>query len=91
MRSESRTVTRDELYEQVWTTPMVHLAIEYGISDVGLAKVCRKHRIPCPGVGYWARKQHGKALRWPRLPRVDDPRLETIRFCWVVLSDEDKE
>ena len=30
-----------ELYEKVWPRPMRILAREYGISDVGLAKVCK--------------------------------------------------
>jgi len=34
------------------------LAQEFGISDVGLAKVCRKHNIPVPPVGYWRRKEN---------------------------------
>lgn len=53
---------REVLYEQVWSTPMRCLAKEYGISDVGLAKVCRKLYIPLPGRGYWARKIAGKAV-----------------------------
>jgi hypothetical protein len=31
------------------------LAEKYGISDVGLAKNCRKLSIPLPGRGYWAK------------------------------------
>jgi len=43
---------RDSLYEEVWATPMATLAKKYGISDVGLAKVCRKLSIPLPGRGH---------------------------------------
>lgn len=50
---------RDSLYEEVWATPMAKLARKYGISDVGLAKVCRKLAIPVPGRGYWAKKEAG--------------------------------
>ena len=50
-------LTRAELYEKVWATPMRSLAKEFGLSDVGLAKVCRKHNIPVPPVGYWRRKE----------------------------------
>jgi hypothetical protein len=39
---------RSELYEKVWATPMTQLAAEFGISDVGLAKACRRHAIPAP-------------------------------------------
>jgi hypothetical protein len=49
-------LTRAELYEKVWATPMRMLAKEFGLSDVGLAKICRKHNIPVPPVGFWRRK-----------------------------------
>lgn len=73
-------LTREELYEQVWTTPMRLLAKSYGISDVGLAKVCKRHKIPRPSLGYWAKKQVGKAPRRPRLPVVHDSMLENVEF-----------
>jgi len=50
---------RQELYEKVWQIPMRKLAAEYGISDVGLAKVCRKLQIPVPGLGHWAKIEWG--------------------------------
>lgn len=53
-------LTRQELYELVWSEPMRTLAKRYGISDVGLAKACRRHRIPRPHRGYWQQKEHGK-------------------------------
>lgn len=49
-------LTRQDLYDQVWTEPMQTLAARYGLSGVGLAKTCRRMNIPIPGRGYWARK-----------------------------------
>jgi hypothetical protein len=50
------------------------LAKEFGMSDVGLAKVCRKHDIPVPPVGYWRRKETGyKVKRPPLRPLKDGP------------------
>jgi hypothetical protein len=46
MGTDNRFWNRDELYEEVWATPMQTLAKKYGISDVGLAKICRKLVIP---------------------------------------------
>lgn len=43
--------TRRELYDLVWSKPMRDLAAELGISDVGLAKVCDRHRVPKPERG----------------------------------------
>jgi hypothetical protein len=59
---------REELYEEVWATPMQALAKKYGISDVGLAKVCRKLSIPLPGRGYWARKAARQDVEQSALP-----------------------
>jgi len=66
------SLTRKELYDLVWSEPMVRLASRYGISDVALAKTCRKHNIPRPPRGYWAKKQFGKAPRKTPLPNPRD-------------------
>ena len=68
MRPERIRLTRAELYEKVWATPMRTLAKEFGMSDVGLAKICRKHNIPVPPVGYWRKKETGYKVNRPRLP-----------------------
>jgi hypothetical protein len=46
-------MTRRELYDLVWSRPMREAARELGISDVGLNKVCVRHRVPVlrPGAG----------------------------------------
>src|SRR5208337_2792418 len=44
------TLSREELYERVWSEPMRTIAPEFGLSDVGLAKICKKHRIPRPPI-----------------------------------------
>jgi hypothetical protein len=71
---------REELYERVWTTPMSSLAKEFGLSDQGLAKKCRKHQIPRPPVGYWAKVAHGKRVIRPKLPSIADRRLDVVEF-----------
>ena len=58
-------ISRTDLYERVWTTPLRTLAKEFGLSDVGLAKLCRRHGIPLPGRGYWVRMQFGKSRNGP--------------------------
>ncbi len=41
-------ISRSQLYDQVWSVPMWTLAKKYGLSDVGLSKICKKHDIPRP-------------------------------------------
>lgn len=59
---------RTELYELVWSQPMIRLAERFGMSDVGLAKACRRAGIPVPPRGYWAKVQHGRPVSRVPLP-----------------------
>jgi hypothetical protein len=74
------TVTRDHLYSQVWATSMSKLALHYGISGNGLAKICDRLRIPYPPRGYWAKKAAGHKDVQYRLPEpsADTPGEVTI-------------
>jgi len=47
-------VTRGELYDLVWSIPMVTASQRYGLSDNGLRKICKKLDVPTPPRGYWA-------------------------------------
>ncbi|MBU8922850.1 MAG: hypothetical protein KOO63_13620 [Bacteroidales bacterium] len=76
MEWETNIIKRDELYLQVWAKPMRNLAKEYGISDSGLAKICKKLEIPRPGRGYWARKAAGQDVEKEPLP-TPGPRTPT--------------
>jgi site-specific recombinase XerD len=53
---------RDDLYRLVWTSPVSEIAARLGVSDVGLAKLCRRAGIPVPARGYWARTEAGQAV-----------------------------
>ena len=61
-------LTRLELYEKIWSTPMVVLAKEFNLSDNGLRKICKKHNIPTPLMGHWQKIQHGKKTTVIKLP-----------------------
>ncbi len=39
---------RVELYELVWQRALMRVAKDFGLSDVGLRKICVKHGIPTP-------------------------------------------
>ncbi len=69
MSNDSITLTRKELYDLVWSEPMIKLADKFGLSDVGLKKKCRTHNIPVPPRGYWARKQAGQKPSVIPLPK----------------------
>ena len=48
-------ITREDLYEAVWSQSVLTLAKGMGISDVGLAKICKALNVPRPPRGYWAK------------------------------------
>jgi hypothetical protein len=61
-------ISREDLYEQVWTTPINQLAETFRISGSYLARVCEALNVPRPPVGYWQKKAVGKAAPRPELP-----------------------
>lgn len=77
----SHSFTRQELYDLVWSEPMVKLAARYGISGNGLAKTCRRANIPVPERGYWAKRQAGHKVSKALLPpaTADTPAQVTIQ------------
>jgi hypothetical protein len=48
---ELLTLSREDLYELVWSKPKTEVARDFGLSDVALAKRCRKLGVPVPGRG----------------------------------------
>jgi len=63
-------IDREDLYKRVWTEPVRKLAAQYGISDVGLSKICKKLNVPKPPRGYWAMIASGKQPPQTPLPKL---------------------
>lgn len=70
--TERTTYDRQVLYEEVWAEPAKVVAASYGVSDVALAKACRRLAVPLPGRGFWAKKKAGKEVS-ARPPLPDPP------------------
>src|ERR1700737_5046631 len=68
--SSASRISREELHQAVWSEPMRKVAKRFGVSDVALAKRCRRMAIPLPGRGYWAKKAAGKKVRPISLPKA---------------------
>jgi len=49
--------SREEIYEQIWSEPIQHVAKKYNVSDVYLARVCKKLNIPRPDAVIGPRRQ----------------------------------
>jgi hypothetical protein len=68
-RQEPKGLTRLDLYEAAWAEPLSRLAPKCCLTDVGLAKLCRRLNIPVPGRGYWRKLETGKRVpKRPALP-----------------------
>lgn len=89
---KARALTRHDLYEAVWTEPISRLAPRCDITDVGLAKLCRRLSIPVPGRGYWRKLETGARVpRRPALPRLEGVSVERVVIWMRVGGAEPKE
>jgi hypothetical protein len=72
MSENIKIVSREELYNLVWSKPLTTLSKEYAYSDNGLRKICIKHNIPLPKSGYWSKLKFNKKVKKEQLPKGDD-------------------
>lgn len=66
--SPSGVVSRESLYELVWSEPMLKVAARFEVSSSYMARVCSLLNVPRPERGYWAKLAVGKAHPKPSLP-----------------------
>jgi hypothetical protein len=84
METETVVYERAKLYAEVWAEPTRTVAHRYGLSDVGLAQICKELRVPRPGRGYWARKKAGRKDRRPSLPALAPGEPAELRYMrWI--------
>lgn len=67
----SKELTRKELYNLVWSKPLTKLSKDFGLSDNGLRKICKKYDIPLPKMGHWQKVQYGKKVEQEKLGHFD--------------------
>jgi hypothetical protein len=80
MNSPTVKLSREQLYKEIWKTPARVLAEQFDISDVGLAKACKRMGIPRPPRGYWRRKETGKPVKTIPLPPAKQTDQLTVEF-----------
>lgn len=73
-------LAREEVYDQVWNTLMRLLARSYGISDAGLAKVRKRHKIPRPSLSTGPRNKSAKRLEGHGCPPSTTPCSKGVEF-----------
>lgn len=55
-------LTRQELYDLVWKTPVSKLLQKYAFSNDGFKKLCKQFDIPLPDGGYWMKLKFNKKV-----------------------------
>ncbi|MDB5801748.1 MAG: hypothetical protein JWL63_2687 [Rhodocyclales bacterium] len=63
-------ISREELYELVWSVPMIKVGERFGVSGSYMARVCTMLRVPRPERGYWAKLGVGRAPTRTPLPEA---------------------
>lgn len=74
-------LTREQIYDLVWSKPMTQVASDLGISDVMLGKICKKRNIPRPQRGYWANLGSSKKKCSFVRPELPDCSSKEQGFC----------
>lgn len=69
------SVTREKLYNEIWTEPITKVSKRYGVSDSYLIRILKSLNIPRPPRGYWATVAAGIHPEKPPLPvaKLGDP------------------
>lgn len=87
MTWKKTTFERQKLFDEVWATPVTKLAQYYGMSDVGLRKICIALDIPVPPRGYWQKLAASKTIPKPPLHKTAVATTYT-RATYVARVDE---
>lgn len=64
----SEPLTREALYELVWSEPMIKVGARFNVSGSYMARICELLNVPRPERGYWAKLEVGTAPKKPELP-----------------------
>lgn len=69
--SKSKTLSRRDLYNLVWSKPMTAAAESVGLSPNGLAKICDRMLIPYPTRGHWTKAEQDPRPPLPKAAGLD--------------------
>lgn len=83
-------VTRQELYERIWSESFSKVSLKYGLSNAALARLCEEWQIPRPSSDYWVQKRNGQKTKKKRLTRLPEgnPVVLTYRHMTVEEVEE---
>ena len=83
-------LSREDLYELVWSKPMTHASKDLDISDVMLGKMCKQLNVPRPPRGYWAaQKSITKRHKFPKAALPNLPEADE-NFCRLMQLEKER-
>ncbi|WP_418638361.1 hypothetical protein [Winogradskyella sp.] len=69
--NKSNELSREELYNLVWSKPVSTILKEYPIKITAFKRLCKENEIPLPKNGYWVKLKHHKKVEIIPLPITD--------------------
>lgn len=69
---EKTVLTRQELYDLVWSLPMSKLAKKFKVEQERLKEICTENTIPLPKRGYWSKVRFNKKEVKAPLPKIEN-------------------
>ena len=64
--------TREELYELIWSKPLVYVTGSFETSSVLLQNLCFHYDIPVPASGHWSRELAAERRKTPLSPQKEN-------------------
>ena len=80
MTKSMMTLSRQQLYDEIWQMSVAGVARKYNLNYAKLIAKCREANIPFPPSGYWTRKNMGKDVSGEvvALPPSDNENVELL-------------
>lgn len=80
MTKSTMTLSRQQLYDEIWQMSVAGVARKYNLNYAKLIAKCREANIPFPSPGYWTRKNMGKDVSGEvvALPPSDNENVELL-------------
>jgi hypothetical protein len=87
MENKSITLTREQLYNEVWNKTLRKIYENLGVAYVELVRACNALNVPRPQPGYWESLRQGEKVEQVPLPErsAQTPRSISLRLANVAL------
>ena len=60
---ETIELSRKELYDLVWSTPLSKITLQYAYNNDGIKKICKQFDVPMPKASYWSKIKYNKKVK----------------------------